>query len=356
VTADFATLELLARGMAVGVFVLLAIRIGARPRTPVRLTGALFALAAASHTLTQSPPAMAALGLAGAPVWMLSAMGAGLFWAFALELFNDNRRLAPARFLPALALFAIASAAWILPPDVARSLWLAHNLLSAGLMAHVLMVVIAGWRGDLVEARRRLRGPLLVAAAVYALLVVSVQIAELYAGPAAALSCLAAVGLLALSVASGVVFLRDDPALLAAAAAPPAARRVAPRDQVLMDRLTVALEREQAWREEGLTIGALARRLGAPEHHLRKLINESLGYRNFSAFLNERRIEAAKTALADPQQARTTVAVIAFEVGFSSLGPFNRAFREATGEAPTQWRRKVAGETARPADAGVAAG
>ena len=59
--------------------------------------------------------------------------------------------------------------------------------------------------------------------------------------------------------------------------------------------------------------------------------------------MNGHRIEAAKRRLADPAEARTTVAAIAFELGYGSLGPFNRAFRAATGATPTEWRRQALG-------------
>jgi AraC-like DNA-binding protein len=95
----------------------------------------------------------------------------------------------------------------------------------------------------------------------------------------------------------------------------------------------------EAWRREGLTIGALAEAVGVPEHRLRRLINDHLGFRNFAAFVNVRRIEAAKALLADPAKARMTVAAIAYDLGFGSLGPFNRAFKEATGVTPTEYRR-----------------
>ena len=79
--------------------------------------------------------------------------------------------------------------------------------------------------------------------------------------------------------------------------------------------------------------------LDAEQTSLRRLINEGLGYRNFAAFLNERRIAAAKAALVDPARSRVAVSTVAFEVGFSSLAPFNRAFREVVGQTPTDWRR-----------------
>lgn len=332
-------LELLIRGAAVGVFVLLALRIVGGDRTPARLTGTLFCLGAAAHTLTQSPIAFGLLGPVSVPVWALSVMAAGLFWAFALELFGDNAGLAPARLVPAAALLAIGGMATASPPAVARLLWLAQNLLGAVLMLHVLLVVWTGWRGDLVEARRRLRAPLLGIAALYTLIVVGVQSAELFLSPADQLAMLAALSLLLMGLAGGVVFLRADPQLFGAPAGSPGLRTIEPPDRPLLGRLNVALDADELWREEGLTIGALAAKLGAPEHHVRRLINEGLGYRNFAAFINERRIAAAKLALGDPAKARVTIATVAYEVGFSSLGPFNRAFRQATGQTPTDWRR-----------------
>ena len=203
-------------------------------------------------------------------------------------------------------------------------------------MLHVLLVVWTGWRGDLVEARRCLRGPLLGVAALYALVVVSVQAGELFTQPADQLSLLAAVSLLAMSLASAAVFLRADSQLFGPRIG---STRAAAPDSLLLGRLQEALKTQDLWRQEGLTIGKLAETLHAPEHHLRKLINEGLGYRNFAAFINERRIAAAMLELGDPAKRRVTVATIAYDAGFSSLGPFNRAFRDSTGGTPTAWRR-----------------
>jgi AraC-like DNA-binding protein len=96
---------------------------------------------------------------------------------------------------------------------------------------------------------------------------------------------------------------------------------------------------ERAYRQDGLTIGTLAERLDLPEYRLRRLINQGLGYRNFNSFLNHYRIEDVKLALADPSQTAVPVLTIAMDAGFSSLGPFNRAFKAETGQTPTEYRR-----------------
>src|SRR5262245_33664903 len=107
-------LELLARGAAVGAFVGLALMM-ARDLTPARLTGALFCLAAAAHTLTQLPQSASALGWAWPLIWALSVMGASLFWAFVLELFEDRSTLTLSQFAPALVLLLLGVAGVLAP-------------------------------------------------------------------------------------------------------------------------------------------------------------------------------------------------------------------------------------------------
>ena len=97
---------------------------------------------------------------------------------------------------------------------------------------------------------------------------------------------------------------------------------------------------ERAYRDEDLSITRLASRLAVPEYRLRRLINQHLGHRNFSAYVNQYRLAEAMTALADPGQSGRPVLTIALDAGFQSIGPFNRAFKSRTGLTPTEFRRK----------------
>ena len=83
----------------------------------------------------------------------------------------------------------------------------------------------------------------------------------------------------------------------------------------------------------------LAARLAMPERQLRHLINQGLGHRNFSAFLNAYRLTDAHRWLADREQADTPILTIAMDAGFQSFGPFNRAFKADTGTTPSEFRR-----------------
>lgn len=338
--------ELLARGAAVGAFVGLAL-IMARGLTPARVTGALFCLAAAAHTLTQLPQSALALGWAWPPIWALSVMGAGLFWAFVLELFEDHSTLTFGEFAPALLLLLLGLAGVLAAPSIARTVWVLHNVASAALIVHALFVIWKGWRGDLVEQRRRLRGPILTISAAYAFAVVVVQTWELYFGFARSLSPVAASALMCLGLLALAAFGRMEPDLFGQSQ-----RSVAKLESDVPSlqgddaRLAAALDRlmreDRLYRDERLSVSSLALKLKLPEHRLRRLINQQLGHRNFNAFVNQWRLAEAKAALADPAQSATPVSTIALDAGFGSLGPFNRAFKADTGLTPTEYRTQAA--------------
>ncbi len=338
-------LEILTRGGAVGAFVGVAIAIARPPLTPARITGVLFCLAAAAHTLTQSPAIKPALGFAWPAIWTFSVMGAGLFWAFATELFGDHPRLEPVRLAPAALLLAIGTAASLAEGASAKGFLLAHNLVGAALMVHVLVVIWSGWRHDLVESRRRLRGPILAAAALYAVAVISVETSEIFWGPAHELSPLAAAVLFVLGLAGIGALLRADPDLFAPATAvgpmtpsPQPAPAVSGEGVAIVQKLDRLMREERAYREEALTITALALKLGVPEYKLRRLINQQLGHRNFSTYVNQWRLADAKESLADPAQRGVPISTIGLDAGFQSLGPFNRAFKAETGLTPSEFR------------------
>ena len=106
-----------------------------------------------------------------------------------------------------------------------------------------------------------------------------------------------------------------------------------------MDRLQAALT-DQIYLDPELNLPKLANRLRAPEHRVRKLINQDLGYRNFRTFINEHRVAATKAALADPARADESITALALSAGFASLPSFNRVFKDMTGDTPSAWRQK----------------
>ncbi len=110
-------------------------------------------------------------------------------------------------------------------------------------------------------------------------------------------------------------------------------------DLVLIELIKNKMNTE-VWREEGLTIQKLAETLSVKEYRLRKTINMHLGYRNFNEFLNVYRIEEAKKLLTQKNKNELNIQELAFQLGYTSLSTFNKAFKENTNMTPTQWRKK----------------
>ncbi|HTO65141.1 MAG TPA: helix-turn-helix domain-containing protein [Bradyrhizobium sp.] len=99
------------------------------------------------------------------------------------------------------------------------------------------------------------------------------------------------------------------------------------------------MDQGKVYREPELSVASLSQKLDVPEYRLRRLINQELGHRNFSAFVNRYRLSEVETALGDPAQADVPILTIALDAGFGSLGPFSRAFKAHSGLTPTEYRR-----------------
>jgi AraC-like DNA-binding protein len=239
-------------------------------------------------------------------------------------------------------------------PWLPDSLRLGLRFTSLALIIHAFWLVWSGWTADLVEKRAQFRLVFLVGTGIVAALVV---LAALFYGPAAQRPMPArlaeAIGLFAVSLGLAIALMRLDDDFLPPektnASASPFAAKTDPinaaidpepdRDADDLARLDTLMRKQEAWRETGLTIGGLAARAAVPEYRLRRLISQQLGYRNFTAFLNEYRLSAAASRLADPGQLRIPVLTIALDHGWGSIGPFNRAFRTRFGMTPTDYRR-----------------
>ena len=110
-------------------------------------------------------------------------------------------------------------------------------------------------------------------------------------------------------------------------------------DDAIIAKLTELMDRQQHWRTEGLTIRQLAETLQVKEYKLRSTINQHLSFRNFNDYLHSYRIGEACKLLADQEKKDLTILEIAYEMGYNSLAPFNKAFKQTTGMTPSAWRR-----------------
>ncbi|PWE29376.1 hypothetical protein DDZ14_17485 [Maritimibacter sp. 55A14] len=287
-----------------------------------------------AYLLVSSPN----LGLAGTRTEAVLVMVAGVLpvlaiWAGA-EVFLDRPVYQPWHGVMAVL---VSVGAWLAPflPFAAT----ARGVLVVLLYAALLYMALSTAAEDLVESRRRFRRWFVALMALAGLGISLVELLRLDAElppPAYPIHALVFLVLTMLFLAWAARItpdlwpLRQEP--VTSSPAPLSAANAA-----VLQRVEAAMD-EGIWRQEGLTIAELARTVDAPEHQVRRAINKGLGYRNFAQFVNERRIEAACEALSDPTRADIPVLSIAFDVGFASIGPFNRAFREKCEQSPTEYR------------------
>lgn len=340
--------QLILRGVAIGSLAATSAGLWRSGRPAIRIAGLLMTVTTAAYVLNSTPLTRAILGTEGSIVHFLALGGAGFFWLFVVTLFED-RPISPLTLGPGGLLTAVGLIGWLTRQELSSPLWIMHNLIEAAFAIHALFVIARSARGDLVEARRRLRAPVLGVVTAYVLGLSGFEIAEGMGLRQPWFDVAGAAALAFVSTLGAVAFLQAQPDLFGAAAGARAPDDgLDAGDRLLLSKLEKLMAEGEAWRREGLTIGALAAEIGAPEHKLRRLINDHLGFRNFAAFVNARRVNAAKVRLADPAKAREPVSAIAFDLGFGSLGPFNRAFKEVTGLTPTEWRRERLAETGNP--------
>ncbi len=337
-------------GAAIGGFFAVAAVLALSPlRGPAWWTAILLMLGAAFHAIDWLAWRITTDRGAIAPAWLISMIASGFFWAFVQASFEDRPAPMWRRLWPAALLGVAGVMGAVLSRPSAAAPWLLYNGVVIALMGHALWILARGFRGDLVEVRRRMRAPLMTATIGYIILVQLGDIVAIFGGQFQVEPTVQGLALVLLALGAAAMLLQAEGTLLAPVpmlarsktTVTPADSGVDPLDQALAARLSKAMDADEVWRQEDLSIGALADALKTPEHRLRHLINAQLGHRNFAAFVNARRVEAAKAALADPENGRTPVSAIAYELGFGSLGPFNRAFKDATGLTPTQWRAQA---------------
>ena len=347
-------IEAAIRGGAVTVLLLVAaLLLRDRRCIPTELYSALFALSVAAYVIASSP------GFHGLdlrwriPIGLVSSGTPAVFWLAAAAYFDDDFKPSLYRHLAWLGLVLLGL--WQMLGNQSAADFL-HDGLS------LMFIVLATWHAligrdaDLVEGRRRFRLVLVISVALYTAGIVVSQWLLPGSVASAPFSLINAVGLLALTFVYVAARLSVSAFGQFAASDIPDRRASLPReirqndpahapgvneqDAALLTALDDLMKNNKIYRQEGLSIAVLCAKLSVPEYRLRRLINQKLGHRNFSAFVNGYRLSEAIAALGDPSQSSVPILTIALDAGFGSIGPFNRAFKAHTGITPTEYRRE----------------
>ena len=281
----------------------------------------------------------------------LSVMVPAFFWLFVRLWFDDQQDIGWRSWLLVAAFGVLPLAQIILMAATGTFSFEIWVLVRIGMFAFAVAGMWIAWRGranDLIEARRGFRAALVCAIGGFILLVTFV---EMFDGHGTASDPGRSVTLVAILVATFIVSIGLYRFRLAElfAAPGPRPKQAPPPDtpSALAQRLHAVMAEARAYRAEGFSITILAAQLGEPEYRVRRAINGEMGFRNFTAFLNSFRLDEIRAALADPAQREVPILTIALDAGFGSLGPFNRAFRDAEGMTPSAYR------AGRLADSGI---
>ncbi|MFJ6322002.1 MULTISPECIES: helix-turn-helix transcriptional regulator [unclassified Rhizobium] len=95
----------------------------------------------------------------------------------------------------------------------------------------------------------------------------------------------------------------------------------------------------QGLSDPGLNIDAIARRQGVTPRYIQRLF-ESEG-QTFTEFLRDSRLDLAYRLLKERDADTGRITTIAYDVGFSDLSTFSRAFRQRFNATPSEIRRSV---------------
>jgi AraC-like DNA-binding protein len=289
----------------------------------------------------------------------------GAFMLLCFSLFDESNSRFP-RWLMALFalqvaledlipyLFGVTTHPSLVPTmtDSNIRLYLIYEALPAvlqiGFIGAALYWTVKDWRADLVEIRRLQRIVLMVVIGVN--FVSYTLLTRLVLDPNDILLMYVHEGYTAFNVltnATVLVFLIRS-GFMAQSITPPAPdARVGSEPSIDLDYAAFdAAMKARIYHEAGLSIATLAARLKIPEYRLRRLINTKLAYRNFNHMLHAYRVAEASEALADPAQRRLPILSIALSVGYQSINPFNRAFRDLKGTTPSAFRQHALASTA----------
>lgn len=109
-----------------------------------------------------------------------------------------------------------------------------------------------------------------------------------------------------------------------------------PKFDLLAEKLSEVMEKEQLFLNQELNLQYLSKRLKTNSVELSAAINQTFK-KNFNDYVNTLRIEQFIRLSQDEKRAHFTLLSNAYDAGFSSKSTFNRAFKKIKGKAPREY-------------------
>jgi AraC-like DNA-binding protein len=263
------------------------------------------------------------------------------FWLLSRAIFEDHFRFRPGLLIWFLALL-IPHMHFFVGDLVQGSTFrqvssIVGRLASIGFVLAGLYTALKTKQGDLVDERIRFRNIFLLITAALIGITLIVEIIPIDKETITVLQVLQRSSIFAITLYFLLSTFGIRPGFFFKEI--PKAKTPSVNDPQLSAKLQALMEQQKVYKKEGLTIGQLAELMNEQEYRLRRMINGQLGFRNFNDFLNQYRVNEACEILSDPAHTKKTILEIAYDLGYQSIGPFNKAFRDLKGTTPTAYRK-----------------
>jgi AraC-like DNA-binding protein len=317
---------------------------GLTPLAPIHWAWLGFTLSVAASML----PGIVG-GVTGSFATVLTVVGAGgcaWLWLFARTLFRAEKPVERWVIYMVAGVITIEAASRLTGhapaigalAEIYRVLENTESFICFGALALVYVEVFSGYNQGLPGEERRFR---LIFAGVFALMVALTLLwvvnagAESIGGQLKEPVTIGSAFLGIVGAGLSLQYRKRNP--LSPASKPKAAARFA-GDEALAAQITETLQSARLFATPELKVADLADMLGEQDYKVTQCITGALGYRNFNHMINAHRVESAKAILADADYSSRPILNVAFDCGFNSLGPFNRAFKAQVGMTPREYR------------------
>lgn len=336
--------DLFSRFAAVGVLFNLLLNICYRTVPKVALSYGLLVVCCIAYLLLTAPIANHHYGWLRPPLLLLTDLTPlvllNLYWL------HTRDKLMLSAVPRRVQTFVIAWLLWVsyfFLFEVGRGIYHdLHHVLGLSILVYILIDAVKSFEDDLVERRRRFKLIMITAVSFYMVLLTLVELSQSNLKDYWLFSLGNAITALLVSIYFTWGYIQTSKAVLTE---PYSALDNSSAEQKAIDTgehplaaMLADTMKRGFYTQNGLSINQLASELKVPAHQLRKVINSQMGFENFTQFVNSYRIPAVRDALSDPNRTRESILTIALEVGFNSIAPFNRAFKQQTGMTPREYR------------------
>ena len=269
-----------------------------------------------------------------------------LFWYFSKSIFDDNFKLGKIHVALYVVIVVVNYSLFYLNHQVEpnTNIWIAYMITHFSQMtslAFVILGIVEAFRNrsiDLLESRIKLRSMFILTAGSLNVITLIITISGNWEAHKEYFNFFQIIAIGVILILVFLFLVEFKPGFFFEKAKPKEVHKKP--DPKVSAALTELIKTDKVYLNEGLTIRKLSELLGEQEYKVRRYINQNLNFRNFNDFLNSYRVQDACEILLDDKKSDLTVLEIAYSLGYSSLGPFNKAFKNHTGMTPTAYRKQ----------------